>query len=324
MNQDIFCLNIPNPILNDSFQVQIFNENNYEFLNYPKNNSYYINNCPVDNYEMQNSLNNTKNDFKTFFNKENEKDLKLNNDSNEKDNLNNNCLSNNTDISDNNIYNCNGLKLNENILYNDNKLFEDYLFNFPLNDENNLIKNNESSNLINKNFGFNCLNSNKNYIIDINDINKFFINNSECDNELFQLDNEKIYKKYLDYYFSTDKPKIKTNNNICNINLGVKRKLVKRIKEKEIIQYGHPNKINYKTMRQKLNIHKKLDLECRNDTILLIYSISKLKQIIKKFVSKKNIKDKIYFHRIENIYKNSIISLQHRENANDIIGPQLV
>ena len=278
MNQDIFCLNIPNPILNDSFQVQLFNENNYEFLNYQKNNSYYINNCPDDNYEMQNSLINIKNDFKTCFDKENEKDLKFNNDSNEKNNLSNNCLSNNTNFTDNNNYNCKGLNLNENI-------FEDYLFNFPLNDENNSIKDNENNNyinLINKNFGFNCLNSNKNYIIDINDIYKFFTNNSECDNELFQLDNEKIYKQYLDYYFSTDKPKIKTNNNICNINLGVKRKLVKRRKEKEIIQYGHPNIINYKTMKQKLNIHKKLDLECRNDSILLLYSISKLKQIINK------------------------------------------
>ena len=74
-------------------------------------------------------------------------------------------------------------------------------------------------------------------------------------------------------------------------------------------------------MKQKLNMHKKLDLECRNDTIHLIYSISKLKNILKNVLSKENVNVKI---RIQNIYKNSIFYLQHREYAQDITGYNLI
>ena len=344
MNPDIFCLDIPNQISNDNFQVNsdLFIENNYEFSNNAKIHSNSKNNCPLNsNNFIPNFLSNTKNDGETNSEKENEKNIKLNFDicNNSNNNLNNNYICN----INNNIYNfnCNCLKCRENISYNDNCskiLFEDYFLNFPLNYENNQLNNNENKNYINltnKNDGTNFSSNNKNYKIDINQ-NYFFINNSEFDNDLFlnkeidnklfHLENEKNYKSYLDYSFSNDKPKTKTkvNNNIYKINLGIKRKIGKRQKDKEIIQFGHPIKINYKTMKQKLNIHKKLDFECRKDTFLLMHNISKLKQIIKKLISKKNIKDKIYFQRINNIYINSILSLQHREYAQDITGYKLI
>ena len=177
------------------------------------------------------------------------------------------------------------LKDQQNISYNDNKLLiEDCLFNFTLNYENNLLNNDDNNNyinLFNENIGPNNLQYIKKYQIDTSN-NCPPIINSDSDNDLFintEIDNILSLfedEKILDKNFSSDESNTKINKNISNINLGKKRKLGKRKKENEIIQYGHPKKINYKTIKQKLNMHKKLDLECRNDTFLLMHNISKL------------------------------------------------
>ena len=234
------------------------------------------------------------------------------------------------------------LKLNIDIHYNNNNIinddlfkipYEDYFLNASLNYENSLFNLNEKG----KNLNF----FNKNIPTSILNINN---NKNETSNNIFfninlDFDNKDINKKDIDD--SNNKEEKDSNHIICkenncnnsmiidnkiNINLSAKRIIKRRKRENKINQvilYGHPKKITYKTMKQKLNIHKKLDFECRNDTILLIYSVAKLKKIVKKILLKKNI-DKIYFQRIQNIYKNSIQSLQHREYAQDITGYKLI
>ena len=77
-------------------------------------------------------------------------------------------------------------------------------------------------------------------------------------------------------------------------------------------------------MKQKLNLHKKLDPECRNDTILIIYTLSKLKKIIKSLETSNKIKNKANIERMKTLYKNIIIKLQHKEYAQNIIGYNLI
>ena len=91
-----------------------------------------------------------------------------------------------------------------------------------------------------------------------------------------------------------------------------------------MLSSGHPKKRFFKTMKQKLNLHKKLDPECRNDTILIIYTLSKLKNIIKRLESNNKIKNKNSFERMKTLYKNYIINLQHKEYAQNIIGYNLI
>ena len=343
-------------IFNDK-NIELSNNQKNEF-------SQKINMFSLNNYYFGNYLNNIKNEDKTESNKEKGKDNKIklnfdiyNNNNNIYNNyfcqINNN-INNNFDyistikdnFNNNNISNCNYLNgiqsqflpFNENIKKLPN---EDYFLNTSLINDNNQLNFNENNGYLN----FINTNNMINFIYDNNyniDINQFFEQNNNSDSES---DNDlNINKKKLDNLIYKEE-KVKNGNNNYNdtnlnnnlrkgtfannnviINLGVKRK-IKRKKEKkinQIIQYGHPKRINYKTMKQKLNIHKKLDLECRNDSILLIYSISKLKNILKKIISQQNIKDKIYFKRIQNIYRNSILSLQYKEYAQEITGFKLI
>ena len=319
MNTDIFCPKWTNQISIDNFHLssETFIEND-EFSSDERSYLHDTNNSPLNCYNFPNSLNTIENGLKACVDIDNEKDIKLNIDTKNSNNnaLNSACPSN----IKNNIYDCNLLKDQQNTTYND------CLFNFILNYENNLNndENNNYINLFNENIGPNNLHSFKKYQNDTSN-NCLPINNSDSENDLFintEIDNiVSLFEeeKILDKNFSSDESNTKINNSISNINLGKKRKLGKRKKENEIIQYGHPQKINYKTIKQKLNMHKKLDLECRNDTFLLMHNISRLKKIIKK-LSKKKIKDEMHLHLIENIYKNSILSLYHRVYAQDIIG----
>ena len=353
MNQDIFCLDIPNQFSNITISDnnELFNENNYDLsLNQKNQFSENIKDFSFNSI-FGSSTNNIKNGARTESDKE--KEIKLNIDiHNINNDINNNycCINNNITNNfdnnnfitnnnfNNNICNCSFCKSSQYISFNDsiNKIpNEENFLNTTYNYENNIfnfdeINNNKNLNLNNKDnkndFLFND-NNNK-----INTTNNNINNNSDYEINLNN-SNKDIDKE-------NDKESNEKNNNICRdtnlnnnmskiiINLSSKRKL-KKIRRKDnkvnaIIQYGHPKKINYKTMKQKLNIHKKLDLECRTDTLLFIYSISNLKKIITKIISKKNIKDKIYFNRIQNIYKNSILSLQHREYAQDITGFKLL
>ena len=360
MNNDILCLDIPNHFSNPeiSGNPEIFNYNNDELSNNNQKNALQQKlNLFSNNYHLDNSFIDIKNESNTELDKDEdeEKEIKLNIDVHKNNNnINNNYFCHiynniNNNIDNNNIINnninnnicncsCNCLKCSQYIPFNEHHFkipYEDYCLNALFNYENNLVNYNENGkyiNFFNKNnqtFLFknnnNKIEPNSNIFLNINlDIDNNNINNKDKDNKNSKEENDKKHLIYQENNFNNNSMII---NNKININLSAKRILKKRKKENkinQIIQYGHPKKINYKTMKQKLNIHKKLDLECRNDTILLIYSVSKLKKILKKLILKENISDKIYYQRIINIYKNSILSLQHREYAQDITGYKLI
>ena len=353
MNQDIFCLDIPNQFSNITISDnnELFNENNYDLsLNQKNQFSENIKDFSFNSI-FGSSTNNIKNGSRTESDKEKEIKLNIdihniNNDINKNYCCINNNITNNFDSNNfitnnnfnNNICNCSLCKSSQYISFNDsiNKIpNEENFLNTTYNHENNIFNFDEINNNINLNLNNK---DNKNDFLFNDNNNKINTTNNKINIDSDYEINLNNSNKDIDK--ENDQERNEKNNNICIdsnlnnnmskivINLSSKRKL-KKIRRKEnkvntIIQYGHPKKINYKTMKQKLNIHKKLDLECRTDTLLFIYSISNLKKIITKIFSKKNIKDKIYFNRIQNIYKNSILSLQHREYAQDITGFKLL
>ena len=320
MNQDVFCFDIHNQLSSELFfeNSEIFKDNNYyDLLNNIKSQSSQINFCSFNNFYFSNSIINIRNE-KTEIDKEKEKqtDIKLIFNSN---NINTNIINNNTYNSNNIIeknQELNNTPLNKN---NNKRLYDDFLLNYENNSFNFKVNNNMK--LINENNKTNILfNNNKNKnepSINIDFDNN--INKKELENKI--IDEEAKNNNYNNDEFSLVKQNIK---NFINFIGKRKRRINKKRKsiiENQIIKYGHPKALIYKTMKQKLNIHKKLDLECRNDTILLIYSISKLKNILKNVLSKKNVNDK---NRIQNLYRNSILYLQHREYAQDITGYNLI
>ena len=356
MSRDIFCFDISNHLCNTeiSGNTEIFNDNIDDLSdNNQKNLEKQKLNLFSTNYHLDNSFINIKNESVTDSDKE-EEEKELNIDIINNNNINNNFfygiynnINNNIDNnfiinsnSNKNVCNCccSCLKCSQNIPFNEKQFkipYEDLFLNSSLNYDNNLLNLNENGKYINyfnknnqtfllSNNNNNKIETNNNIFLNINlDLDKNNINNKDIDNtnNVEERNNNHIIIKEKNYNSSM------IINNKININLSSKRIIKRRKKENkinQIILYGHPNRIIYKTMKQKLNIHKKLDLECRKDTILLIYSIAKLKKIFKKILSKKNITDKIYFQRIQNIYKNSILSLQHREYAQDITGYKLI
>ena len=351
MKQDIFCLDIPNQIPNITMSDnnELFDENIYNLsINQNKQFSPKTDFFSINNSNFINSQGDLKSKYKTESDKE--KDIKLNFDiHNINNNINNYCCfnSNINELFDNtnfirksnlsnNICNCTFCKNSQCISFNDsiNEIpYEENFSKTAYNYENNIFNSDESNkyvNIFNENNKTNSLSNNNNNKIEIS---KNYINiNSDSENNIINL-NKNIDKiNYIERKEKSNNESIGSDlsNNMSKaiINLGSKRK-IKKIRRKEnkvnpIIEYGHPIKIKYKTMKQKLNIHKKLDLECRTDSLIFIYSISNLKKILTKILSKKNIKDKIYFHRIQNLYKNSILSLQHREYAQDITGYKLI
>ena len=357
MNQDIFCLDIPNQFSNITMSDnnELFDENNYDLsINQKDQFSKKINHFSINNSNSINSPHSIKNEYKTELDKE--KEIKLNIDiHNINNNMNNNyCFINNT-ISNhfdnnnfilnshfsNNICNCTCCKSSQYISFNDNINnipYEENFSNSTNNYENNIFNFDDNNSYINI-FKFNVNNNIKTKSLSNNNKNEIALtnnnNNIDSDYENNIIKSNKNIDKVNDKERNEKNDNINIGNNFSNnnvskiiINLSSKRKL-KKLKRKEnkvnlIIEYGHPKKLKYKTMKQKLNIHKKLDIECRTDTLLFIYSISNLKKILTKILSKKNIKDKIYFNRIQNLYKNSILSLQHREYAQDITGYKLI
>ena len=353
MNQDKFFLDIPNQFSNITMSEsnELFNENNLDLpINQNNQFSQEINFFSINNSDFINFPNRLKNEYKAESDKE--KEIKFNIDTN---NINNNinnssvCINNNiTKILDDNnfiinsnlsnsVCNCSCCKYSQNTSFkdNNNKIhYEENFLNSSYNNDNHLFNIDESKNyinLFNKNNKTNFLFDNNN---NKNDKAKNYIN-IDLKNENNTNNSNKDIDKVKDKEIKEKNNNVNKDTNLNNdnipkiiINLSAKRKL-KKIRRKEnkvnvTIEYGHPKKIYYKTMKQKLNIHKKLDLECRTDTFLFIYSISNLKKILAKIISKKKIKDKIYFNRIQNIYKNSILSLQHREYAQDITGYKLL
>jgi hypothetical protein len=359
MNQDLFYFDISNQNSNEQHlgNSDIFNDINYDILNNLKHqSSQYFNPFSFNNSQPSNCLNKFKNEGETELDEEKDiKNIKINN-------INTNIINNNYFYQINNIDNnnyiinntvnnnkciCQCLKYNQlfpvNFNENYNKIlqYEDHFFNSSVNIESNAIRfNKDNSNYLNFNYIDIDEDSKSNNIsfslsnnINNNDDNKDEINTDNFYN--IELKSNKIINNNsgnengkIDLNNNKKALKRKNNSKTKNKNLlGMKRKEKKRKKEnknQQIIQYGHPQKMIYKTIKQKLNIHKKLDPECRKDTFLLIYTISKVKNIIKDEELKGNIKDKINLQRIKDLYKNSILSLEHREYAQDITGFKLI
>ncbi len=272
-----------------------------------------------------------------------------------------NNIDNNNYIINNNINSnkckcqCHCLKYNQLLPVNSNDnnynqilKYEDYFLNNPsFNYENNIANyNKDNSNYLNVNYidihensksnniSFNLSNNIKNNNdnnnkdeLETNNLNNLINIDLSPNNAINKSDNEKLNENLNN---NDNKKTLKRNSTKKTSNknfIGVKRKDKKRKKEnkiEQIIKYGHPQKNIYKTIKQKLNIHKKLDPECRKDTFLLIYTISKIKNMIKDVESKGNIKDKINFTRIKDLYIKSILSLEHREYAQGITGFKLI
>ena len=84
--------------------------------------------------------------------------------------------------------------------------------------------------------------------------------------------------------------------------------------------YGHPNRIKYKTIKQKLNIHKKIDKECREDTFSLLHSLKRLKLLLEKIKKKGKIRKRKNLKKLKIFFNKSILSLDHKLYAQDILG----
>ena len=364
MNQDFFFFDTSSHNSNDQFpgNSEIFNDINYDLFNNLKNQSFQnINPFSFNNYQPQHTLNKSKDE--SGIESDEEKEFNINNCNNLNSNkiINNNYFYQINNIDNNLIINKNINNINNNICNNccqckkfnqliplnenQNKIlqYEDYFLNASFNYENNLFNfNNENNNYLNLNIydknnksnsSFNNNNNNNNNKIEINTNNFFNINLNPNNNNLNNIEiNNIINKDKTDiddiHLINSNKTLIpKSDKNINRNLLNNKRKTTKKKKDninERIIEYGHPQKIIYKTIKQKLNIHKKLDSECRSDSILLIYAISKLKNIIKNSELKGNKKDTINFERIKNLYRNSIISLEYRDYAQDITGFKLI
>jgi hypothetical protein len=214
----------------------------------------------------------------------------------------------------------NKLNLNE---INNNQLLNNQLIN------NSKINNTDNKNFLSYNFNNNLNNDFMNYNPNIS-INNIIINNIAIKNQQNNCENNnKIKDNSKEHSNKKEKESDKRKEDDKDINKDKPKKIRRRRKKNinninVIISYGHPKSIIYKTMKQKLNVHKKFDLECRNDSLLFIHSISKLKKIIKQLVSNNKIKDKKLLQELEKLYANSIISIQHKDYAQEITGYKLI
>ena len=359
MNQDFFQSDMINKYSNEFISVNsdIFNDVNYDYsLNNLKNNS--SQNIASQNfYHLGSSIINFKNEHESKIesDKEIEKESSISNnfDNNNNNNqccnnnyflnINNSFIINNHSNCNNNSCNCNNFKYSQYIPFNDISLSEeDILLSASINSENSIFNNN--------NIYITKINNNKPIIINNKEIKK---NDNDKENKLQLNVNEELNKNKnknkkeqkisdsIEEELSINENINEKNKNIVidevekkndnnyntKINLNIKKKIKKKKNENQNkidIQYGHPKRRIFKTMKQKLNLHKKLDPECRNDTILIIYTISKLKNIIKSLEANNKIKNKASFERIKNLYKSYIIYLQHKEYAQNIIGYNLI
>ena len=356
MNQDFFQSNMFNKYSNEFISVNsdIFNDVNYDYsLNNLKN--YSSQNIATQNfYHLGSSIINFKNEneSKIESDKEIEKESSISNDFDNNNNnqcynnnyflnINNSCIINNHSNCNNNSCNCNNFKYSQYIPFNDISLSEeDILLSASINSENSIFNNN--------NIYITKINNNKPIIINNKEIKK---NDNDKENKLQLNVNEELNKNKKEQKINDSiEEELSINENIntneknknividivekkndnnynTKINLNIKKKIKKKKNENQNkidIQYGHPKRRIFKTMKQKLNLHKKLDPECRNDTILIIYTISKLKNIIKSLEANNKIKNKASFERIKNLYRSYIIYLQHKEYAQSIIGYNLI
>jgi hypothetical protein len=83
----------------------------------------------------------------------------------------------------------------------------------------------------------------------------------------------------------------------------------------------HPGcKKTFKTLKLKLNRHDLSELECKKDTITLLYMINNVKKLL-RVKKRKNI---TRINRLKKHYKKCIINLAHKDYAINIAGSNLI
>jgi hypothetical protein len=201
------------------------------------------------------------------------------------------------------------------------------------NEQNNLRNNNQKTN----GSFFNCFMNNKNefdifqskennYHLTNDSFSINFLNNNKNTQSLFQ-DNNIELEENTNYYnlmnFNNSILDNQNNNNINNFNNDdLNEKISKNIEDYNynfiFKECEHNNcEQTFKTLKQKLNHHKKMEPKCRSDTINLIKSISELKKIILYLKTKNSVKVPISLIKK---YEKILSSIPHREYAQLLSG----
>ena len=150
-------------------------------------------------------------------------------------------------------------------------------------------------------------------------INNIISNNNNTEDAI----KEKKPKKILNNKIIISN-NIMNDNNINNANNNkIKNKKKNEQEDFNPLFYGHPKKIKYKTVKEKLNVHKKFDKECREDTFSLLYTIQKLKKLLENMEKDGKIQDDENFEQLKEIYTRSILSIQHKLYAQTITGDKI-
>ena len=187
------------------------------------------------------------------------------------------------------------------------------------NEQNNLRNNNQKTN----GSYFNCFMNNKNefdifqskeniYHFTNDSFSVNFLTNNKNTQSLFQDNNialeENNYLNNVNYILNQEN-QFQNNNEELN---------KKEIKETIKNYCEHINcEQTFKTLKQKLNHHKKMEPKCRSDTINLIKSISELKKIILYLKTKNSVKVPISLIKK---YEKILSSIPHREYAHLLSG----
>ena len=254
---------------------------NKEQINYNNN---IINNYNFKRLSSKSNQNITTQSFKIFSD----------------NNINNN--NNNTKLTNSSFPNINFFFNNK---FTENEFFASEKENNPFN-----ITNDSFFNLNNKNLSqsvyklenidnnlINNLNNNNNNINNNNNVNNNNINNNNAINN-----NQKNIK-------TSQKQKLNQNNNINEEN-NYKDNNIK-INTKFFCEHLNCAE-KFKTLKQKLNHHKKMSYDCKKDTIHLLKNINRLKKIINILYNNKKI---IIPNSLKEKYEKNIRKIPHHEYA---------
>ena len=76
----------------------------------------------------------------------------------------------------------------------------------------------------------------------------------------------------------------------------------------------------FRTLKLKLNRHDLSDINCKKDTITLLYMVNNVKKLLKREKRKNSTR----INRLQKLYKKCIYSLPHKDYAINIAGNHLI
>ena len=130
---------------------------------------------------------------------------------------------------------------------------------------------------------------------------------------------------------NTDDVSSLINNRHTNNKTLLKKKSLKRKNSRRLYKCKHVNcGLSFKTLKQKLNHHKKMCKECKKDTIIMLKTINKLKVLIKELRNSKHINDN-FPEQLQRSYQDKLKSRTLEGYAqifvgldiNDVVGSNL-